>query len=119
MNFKLLIILGLALVQSSLINASHLKMTSYNQSSSTSTSLKWAYYYESSELNPTFEEIFLDEVDCNLLPNLIHWVPSSIVFDRNLNFDWAIPEHGEGKFIIFLIINSFQKLINFFLLKSF
>jgi len=95
MNFKLLIILGLALVQSSLINASHLKMTSYNQSPSAATSLKWAYHYESSELIPNFEEIFLDEVDCNLLPNLIHWVPSSIVFDRNLNFDWAIPEHGE------------------------
>ena len=77
--------MGLTLVQSSLINASHLKMTSHYQSPTASTSLKWAYHYESSELNPTFEEIFLDEVDCNLLPNLIHWVPSSIVFDRNLS----------------------------------
>jgi len=132
MNFKLLIILELALVQSSLISAYKYDTPEYEQyptyKTSTryqspsyyrlprkyesshpyypqstyqsppmyqqppqyyepvkymqpTTALRWSYFWEIGNMNPTFEDITLNQVDCELFQNIIHYDFDRISFD--------------------------------------
>ena len=82
MNLKIIAIIGLIIIQSFYnINANK---------------LKWSYFWENLELNPTFEKLSLAEVNCNLAPNIINWIPSAIIFDSKLNFDWANKDLGKS-----------------------
>lgn len=95
MDIKLLAIVGLAIIAS--IGASRVPYNNeyYTEKPVGKTTLNWVYFWEELNDNPTTVPSDLTAVDCHLAPNIINWIPFSILFDRELNFDFDVLERGD------------------------
>ena len=100
MDIKLLAIVGLAIIAS--IGASRVPYNNeyYTEKPVGKTTLNWVYFWEELNDNPTTVPSDLTAVDCHLAPNIINWIPFSILFDRELNFDFDVLERGDSKQIV-------------------